>query len=130
MDEETKRILEDYEKRICVLEKIFKTSPEKINKGVSIKEFIISKNPKGDVQKALVIGYYLEKNKGMSSFNVANLEEGFRESKEQVPNNLNLIAIQNIKKGHFMESKEKKDNIKSWSLTSTGEKFVENDLKK
>jgi len=29
-----------------------------------------------------------------------------------------------------MEAKEKKDKLKAWTLTSTGERFVENDLKK
>jgi hypothetical protein len=30
----------------------------------------------------------------------------------------------------MMEAKEKKDKLKAWNLTSTGERFVENDLKK
>ena len=29
-----------------------------------------------------------------------------------------------------MEAKEKKDKLKTWTLTSTGERFVENGLKK
>ena len=29
-----------------------------------------------------------------------------------------------------MEAKEKKDNLKAWTLTNSGEKYVENNLKK
>ena len=130
MDEETKRILDDHERRIKELEKPSKTEPDKSKKQISIKEFILAKKPKDDVQRTLVIGYYLEKYKGMNCFNAKDIEEGFREAKEKVPDNVNYKAIQNIKSGYMMEAKEKKDKFKAWTLTSTGERFVENGIKK
>ena len=130
MDEETKRILDDHEKRIKSLEGTYKSEVKIGKKQVSIKEFLLSKKPKDDVQRTLAICYYLEKNKGMSNFNAKDIEDGFREAKEKVPENVNYKVIQNIKSGYMMEAKEKKDKFKAWTLTSTGERFVENDLKK
>ena len=130
MDEETKKILEDHKRRIQRLEKLFESEPIKTKKQISMKDFILSKKPKNDVEKTLVIGYYLENFRDMSSFNAKDLEDGFREAKEKVPTNINYKVIKNIEKGFMMEAKEKKDNLKAWVLTSTGERFVENGLKK
>lgn len=129
MDEEIKKILEDHEKRISELERLAQTKPETIQKKLSLKEFILSKKPKDDVQKTIVIGYYLEKYDIFPSFNAKDLEDAFRTAKENVPENINYKVIKNIKKGYMMESKEKKDNLKAWNLTATGERFIENDLK-
>lgn len=128
MNEEVRKILEDHEKRIQRLEQLYKSKPTTTKKQISIKEFILSKKPKNDVEKTLVIGYYLENFRDMSYFNAKDLEEGFREAKEKVPKNVNDKAYQNIKRGFMMEAKEKKDKLKAWNLTSTGERFVENEL--
>jgi len=66
----------------------------------------------------------------MSSFNVKDLERGFREAKEKAPANINYNVIQNIKSGYMAEAKERKDKLKAWYLTNSGERFVENGLKK
>jgi len=130
MDEEIKKILDNHEKRIQKLEKLLESKPIQTKKQISVKEFILTKKPKNDVEKTLVIGYYLENFRSMSSFNAKDLEDGFREAKEKVPANINYKVIKNIEKGFMMEAKEKKDKLKAWTLTSTGERFVENGLKK
>jgi len=127
-DEEVRKILEDHEKRIQKLEKLYESKPATSKKQISIKEVILSKKPKNDVEKTIVIGYYLENFRNMSSFNAKDLEEGFRKAKEKVPKNINYKVIKNIEKGFMMEAKEKKDKLKAWNLTSTGERFVENEL--
>lgn len=98
-------------------------------KKLSVKEFILLKKPSGDVQKALAIAYYLEKNEDMRSFNVGDLAHYFQLAKESTPQNLNDKINMNIKKGHVMEAKEKKENKKAWVITNTGEQFVENNFK-
>lgn len=132
-DEEIMEInkkLEEHEERISKLESLFQTKPEVVKKEVSIKEFILSKKPKSDIQKTLAIGYYLEKYEDSSSFNIRDLEKSFRAAKEKVPKNVGDKPQKNIKKGHMMEDGEKKDNLKAWSLTNSGEKYVENGFKK
>lgn len=131
--DEIKSIVQEHERRISELEKLWrskqKTVGAKQRKGLSIKEFILEKQPKGDVQKTLVIAYYLEKDRNLSPFNARDLEDGFREAKDTIPKNINQDVNENIKKGYMMEAKEKKDNKKAWTLTNTGEGVVENGLK-
>jgi hypothetical protein len=128
VDEETKRMLDDHEKRISVLEGKRDISPG-IKKQESVKEFLLTKKPEGDVQKTLAIGYYIEKQKEFDKFNVKDLENTFREARESIPDNINDKVNKNIASGYMMIAKEKKDNCKAWNLTSTGERVVENGFK-
>jgi hypothetical protein len=108
MDENVRRILENHEERIAKLERLFQVKPEIVKKKISLKEFLLSKNPKDDVQKTLAIGYYLEKYDGLTSFNTKDLKEGFRVAKEKIPKNINYKVIRIIQQGYMMEAKEKK----------------------
>jgi len=84
MDEKIKKIFEDHEKRIRVLEDLFGDKEvQKSRKKMSIKEFILSKKPESDIQKTLVIGYYLENYEDLPSLNSTDLEDGFRSAKEK-----------------------------------------------
>ena len=123
-----KEILGEHGKRLSKLESLIQTKPETTKKKTSIKEFLLSKKPSSDVEKALAIGYYLEKYENFSSFTAKDLEEGFRDAKEPIPPNIWDKIQLNVKKGHMMEKKEKKANLKSWNLTNSGEKHVENDF--
>jgi hypothetical protein len=132
MTEEIRKILEDHGERLKKLEDtVFSLSVPKKNeqKKMSMKEFILSRSPKGDVQKTLVIGYYLEKYDGLSCFNMKDLENGFHLAKETIPLNINSKVVKNIEKGHMMEYQDKKGSLKAWCLTNSGEKFVEDGLK-
>jgi hypothetical protein len=132
--EEIKTLLGDHEKRISKLEAVVgePSSEEQKKPGgkknLSVKEFLKEKKPKGYVQIALAVGSYLEKYEGLSSFNAKDLENGFSEAKEQPPKNFNDTANLNVKNGHMMECKAKKDGKKAWVLTSSGEEFVEDDF--
>jgi hypothetical protein len=133
MSEEVGKIekkLEEHEERISRLERLFQTKPEVIKKKTSIKEFILQKRPKGDVQKALVIGYYLEKYQDFSGFNAKDVEQGFRDAREKIPANVGDKIRKNIAKGHMMKAEEEKDEMKVYFLTSSGGRFVENDFRK
>lgn len=127
---EIKKKLKEHEERISKLESVSQTKPETVKKKISIKEFILSKKPKNDVQKTLVVGCYLEKYENISPFNVKDLERGFIAAREKVPKNIGDKVQKNVKKGHMMEFKERKDNLKAWILTNSGEKYIESDFKK
>jgi len=131
--EKLKELIEDHEKRISRLESVL-TKPTGKRKDaselkLSLKEFMILKNPTDDVLKTLYIGYYLEKHEGLSCFNAKDLEGHFVLAKEIPPSNINDKINQNIAKHFMMKAKEKKDKRKAWMLTSLGEKFVEKGLK-
>jgi len=127
---EIKKRLEELERRVTTLETSTQARPAPVEKGISIKEFILSKKPKNDVQRTLTIGYYLEKHQRLPSFNVKDIENAFRAAKEKVPKNIPDTIQKNVSKGHMTEAKEKKENLKAYYLTNTGEQFVENDFKK
>lgn len=119
--------LEEHERRITSLEGI---PGEKKGEGkkLSIKEFILEKKPSDDVQRTLVIGYWLEHFEDMDKFNAKDLAEGYRSAKEPLPANINDKVNSNIRGGRMMQAKEKKDKFKGWLLTNSGEKFVEEEL--
>ncbi|MFA5961311.1 MAG: hypothetical protein WC848_01340 [Parcubacteria group bacterium] len=135
MAEEIQQIKEkimELEKRIAKLEKPHSPEVDSSNpqqKKMSLREFLLSKKPLTDVERALSMGYYLEKFEDATSFNADDLGRSFRIAKEKVPQNINDKVNMNIKKGHIMELKEKKNSRKAWCLTSTGELFVENRFK-
>jgi len=105
-------------------------SPLGKKKKPSAKEFLMTKELKAETQKVLALGYFLEYMEGMESFNVNDLEAAFRAAKEKLPKNINDAVNKNIARGFLMEAAEKKDSKKAWCLTSTGEKYLENELNK
>lgn len=132
--EELKELLEDHERRISRLETVLTQPTERGKKDsgkkkLSVKEFMLQKNPRKDVLKTLTIGYYLEKYGGMSCFTIKDIQCGFRSAKEPAPDKISDKIYQNAKKGHLMGMGEKKDGNKAWQLTSSGERFVENGFK-
>jgi len=122
--------LEDHEKRIAYLEKRPDDKGETTTKKLSIREIFISKKPKTDVDKTLLVGYYLEIFQDYTSFNISDIEVGFRSAKEPPPGNISDVVNKNIRKGFIMSAEEKKDNKQAWVLTNLGKQYVDNDLKK
>jgi len=130
MEEDVKKILEDHEKRISALENLTKGSKSLTpSKAKSLKEFIIEKNPKSDVNKTLSIAYYLEKFENQNLVTSKDIAEGYRRAKEKVPKNVTDMIQKNIAKGFMEESDTEKENQKAWYITNSGERFVENDFK-
>jgi len=129
--EELNKRLVEMEKRVEKLESYFvaevrpNTTKEK---KLSAKEFLMTKNAKADTQKVLALSYFLEHIEGIASFNVSDLETTFRSAKEKLPKNMNDAVNKNIRRGFIMETEEKKDLKKAWVLTSTGERYVENEM--
>lgn len=117
--------LDRHEERLTKIEDLLVTKPKTKKKRLSLREFILLKNLTNDVQQTLCIGYYLENYDGLPCFNRIDLEEGFRRAKEKVPKNINDKVNLNIKKGYMDEASEKKDNLKAWVLTNSGQKEVE-----
>lgn len=98
-------------------------------KKLSVKEFLMAKQLKSEVQKALALGYYLEHVEGMPLFNINDLITMFHAAKEKCPQNMNDIVNKNVARGLLMEVREKKESKKAWVLTSTGEKYIEEELR-
>jgi hypothetical protein len=128
--EKIKQVLQEHEGRLNKLEEKFVSSPAPQKKKISLREFLNTKKPTGDVQRTLAIGYFLEHYESIESFNTQDLEEGFRKAKEKVPGNINYQTIKGIQYGFMQEAKEKKDDLKAWTLTASGEEYVEKNFKR
>ena len=99
-------------------------------KKIAAREFLLTKQLKTETQKTLVLGYYLEHVQSVSPFNIEDLVTVFQSAKEKRPQNMNDAVNKNVARGLLMETAEKKGSKKAWVLTSTGEKYVEEELKK
>ena len=126
MDEELEKTLANHEERISRLESLLHGKKTLSSKKLSSKEFLLKARPEGDVMKVLCIAYYLERIEGLETFNAKDIETAFRAAKEPIPDNINYKVIKNIEKGFIMEAEQKKNHRKAWSLTNTGEEYVEN----
>lgn len=131
VDQKFEERLQKLEVRVSKLENLFKETGAEVKskKELSIKEFILSKKPGNDVEKTLAIGYYFEKFEGLASYNVNDLVSGFRKAKETVPKNMNDKVYMCSARGFMMEAEQKKDNMKAWVLTNSGEEYVERGFK-
>lgn len=125
-----KKQLEEHEERISKLEKLLQRKPKKFKKKLSIREFMLSKNPKSEMERTLAVAYYLEEFQDFTSFHSKDLENGFRKAKAKIPRNINYEVIRNIQKGYMEEAEAKKENRKAWYLTNTGAKYVDDDFGK
>jgi len=131
-------MLQEHERRIRTLEQRLGAAEAVVQqpavappapKVQSIRQFIVEKGPTDDVQRSLVIGYYLEKQSGLASFNAKDIEKGFVDAREKVPGNVADKILKNVWKGHMMQVKDDKDGLKAYVLTNTGTKFVESGIK-
>lgn len=126
--------VQELEKRVAALEEQLadRTQPERVKptKVLAPKEILLKHSGLKGHQKTLLLAYYYEHDLGNSSFNVDNIVELFRLAKEKAPTNVNDMINKNIAKGFMMEDSAKKDGKKAWSLTATGETYVQNELEK
>lgn len=125
------QIIQDHEARIAKLESLVnhQSAPEPSTKSVkplSLREFLRERKPVTDVQRTLAIAYYLEHYERVDRFNADDLEAAFRKAKEPLPSNTHAFINLNIRKGHMMEAEEKKDKLKAFVVTNSGEEFVAN----
>ena len=95
-----------------------------VKKRTSIAQFFRSISPKSAVDKALAVGYYLEKVDELESFTAAEIRDKIKQAKEPPPKNPSDVVNQNIKKGHMMAAGDKGGKM-AFVLTTDGERQVE-----
>lgn len=121
------------EARVAALEQAGHPPPPVASSGEksrSIREFLNERRPRTSVDRALAIAYHLEKSAGMASVNLEDLTAGFSQAKEPLPANPSDLLYQNVRRGYLMDAAEKKGGARAWTLTNTGERFVESGFTK
>jgi predicted metal-dependent hydrolase len=95
-------------------------------KRLSLAQICRKIDPRTDVDKVLVAGYYLEKYEDFEKFTAAEIKENLRRAKIAPPKNTNDSINSNIKKGLMMSAGDK-DKRRAFVLTSDGEETI-NDM--
>lgn len=95
-------------------------------KQLSMGEFVRQLGLKKHTDIVLAFGYFLEKISGVREFSPADINKCYYEAKMESSNTSQML-IQNIKSGRIMPAKGGK---KLYTLTKTGEDFIETALNK
>lgn len=122
--------ISDHEDRITRLEQILLQNSDENNrlinmpKQLSLRELMRKTRSLTNVEKVLLVGYFLEQYEGFKSFNADDIKQALQTAKEPELSNTLAFITQNIKNGNIMEVKEKKNNRKAYMLTGSGEDLV------
>jgi hypothetical protein len=109
------------------------TAKSPASKTKSAGEFIRQFSFKKHTDMVLAFGYYLEKMAGLPDFTAADINKCYYEAKLE-NSNTSQIIIQNIKRTFLMEAKGQakttKDGRKRFTLTQSGQAYIEKILEK
>ncbi|MBU7047659.1 MAG: hypothetical protein HXS54_14590 [Theionarchaea archaeon] len=97
-------------------------------KRISLGELLSEKTHLKHTETVTLFAYYIERILQEPFFNVNDIDELFLKSKTKGPANTNDTVNSLVRKGHLMEVDEKKDNLKCWTITMSGIKFVESKM--
>jgi hypothetical protein len=92
-------------------------------KKVSPAEFLKKANAKNQMDRALLLGYYLEKTEGISSFTSSDLGQLGKSSKQPFTNPSDAVA--KLTGRGLMMSAGDKEGQRAYALTASGETYVE-----
>jgi hypothetical protein len=98
-------------------------SSEVASKKTSPAEFVKQSGAKNQMDRALVLGYFLEKYQGVTNFTSSELAQLGRESKQPFTNPSDAVA--KLTGRGLMMSAGDKDNQRAYALTASGETYVE-----
>ena len=112
-----------------LISKSFQTLPKEISKKEMPETLVEFLDMKGDPKKhtdvVAVYAYWLFKKENFRCFNVRDIIACYDRTRRAKPRNPNQIINVNVAKHIFAEASEKKDGLKAWVITRTGEEYVE-----
>ena len=92
----------------------------------TLGEFLDSKgNPQKHTDLVAVYAYWLFKKQGLPSFNVKDVISCYDSTRRPKPTNPNMIINANVSTHLFAEAPDKKEGLKAWVITRTGENYVD-----
>jgi len=100
----------------------------KPSKSLSPSQLFTKINPRTNIDRTLVAGYYLENHTKVESFTASEIRDVIKGAKRTPPTNPNDAINKNIRKGYIMAAGDK-DGKSAFVLTSDGEEVIEGLLK-
>jgi len=136
--DEPKEVLEklkDIKKLMNEMSSLSITEPQELQGDESIQsklpfapgDLLAQSNAKNAVDKAMVLIYYLFKQKNIMLVNVNDMKEIFKAVMEAPLRNWGSMLNHLSSKG-LLTGGQKKDDIRAWSLTRNGFRYVEEEL--
>ncbi|MBI1991693.1 MAG: hypothetical protein HYY90_04240 [Candidatus Omnitrophica bacterium] len=97
----------------------------------SMTEFLRKIGAKKHPHKILAMGYYIEKIRGQAPFTRAQIIEAYKQAKEPYSRETNVYRDfgRCEQRGWLMEAEIIKEGEKTFQVTSTGERLIEEQLK-
>jgi hypothetical protein len=91
----------------------------------SLGDFLETKGAGKQTDDTAVFAYWLLKSESVESFNANDMLNCYERTRKTKPKNINATIDKNVSRHIFDVAREKKDGLKAWVLTQTGEKYVE-----
>jgi hypothetical protein len=96
--------------------------------GVAINEFLGKLKTGSFLDLSVALAYYLRRREGREYFTIRDIADAFVRARADRPRNLSDVLAGSAKNGWIAEMEERRDGLKSWYLTASGEKHVEGNL--
>lgn len=117
------------DERLKNIEGLFQTKPITVPvKKESLREFLDKLNPKTDIDKVLLIGYYKEVIQELGSFSRLEVAKGYQEAREKLPTNITDLLSKNVAKAFIMPIDKGEGKVQMFALTNTGIKHIKERL--
>lgn len=95
--------------------------------GMDLIEFLAMKKAETHPDRVVVIAYYYYKTQNGAGVTTRELSDSYARARIRRPQNYPDVIAGCVRKGYLVEG-ERKDGMKSWVITRTGEAHVEQDL--
>ena len=93
------------------------------SRGLSINEFLAAVAPSTHVERVASIAYHAYHTDG-SGITTRDVTEAYAKARTKKPQNIPEVIGMCIKRGYLFDA-DKKDGLKAWQITPSGERFVE-----
>lgn len=102
--------------------------PSAVVPKIQINELLASKSLKSHMDKVEAIAWHFLRQGSEDSVTRKDIFDAYGKARAQKPQNLTDVTNSSVRRGHLIDAPEKKDGQKAWSITPTGERYIEERL--
>jgi len=95
--------------------------------GVNVGEFMAKLKVRAETDRITAMMFYYSHN-NMASMTSSGIFNVYSTIRQKRPGNLSDVIARCIRKGHIIETAERKEKQKAWQITPSGEKYVVEEL--
>lgn len=102
--------------------------PSAVVPKMQVNELLASRSLKSHMDKVEAIAWHFLRQSGEDSVTRKDILDAYSKARMQKPKNLTDVINLSVRRGHLTDAPEKKDGQKAWSITPTGERYIEERL--